>query len=68
MSLQLLNDSEINGDDGSLSYAAIDSPSYAGAPGLGKKSLLKQLIVFVIVSLTFLNVYYLHDKNDKSRR
>ena len=41
MSLQLLNDSEINGDDGSLSYAAIDSPSYAGAPGLGKKSQLK---------------------------
>ena len=36
MSLQLLNDIDINGDDGSMSYAAIDSPSYAGGPGLGK--------------------------------
>ena len=43
MSLQLLNDSEINGNDGSLSYAAIDSPSYAGAPGLGKKSLVQKI-------------------------
>ena len=36
MSLQLLSEADINGDDDSLSYAAIDSPSYAGAPGLGK--------------------------------
>ena len=38
MSLQLLNDNDINGDDGALSFAAVDSPSYAGAPGLGKLS------------------------------
>ena len=38
MSLQLLNDIDINGDDGALSFAAVDSPSYAGAPGLGKLS------------------------------
>ena len=36
MSFQLLNDVDINGGDSLLSFAATDSPSYAGAPGLGK--------------------------------
>ena len=41
MSIQLVSDVGNDGYNNSLSYAAIDSPSYAGAPGLGKYFELK---------------------------